>query len=204
MKNIRRFTLVELLAVMALIAILSALGFGVYSYAKGKARESATEALLKQIEAGLESFHTKNGYYPRSAGGTFGAIKITLATDGTVESVDFGTETLTRETGTSLTKAQRMKNAKLESFTKAVDMQVLKNNLKETATANVYELTDAWGGTIYYRSPGEFKRGSFDLISAGADGKFGSGGNAEKPTGTDVTIFRENAGDRVCDDVFNF
>lgn len=198
MKNTRRFTLVELLAVMALIAILSALGFGVYSYAKGKARESASEALLKQIEAGLENFHTKNGYYPRSAGGGFGTITFTFAADGTVESVNFGTETLTRVASPS-SKVDRMKNAKLESFTKAVDMEVLKSNLDSSGV-----LTDAWGGTIYYRSPGEFKRGSFDLISAGADGKFGSG-NANDPKGiTDLGKFRENAGDRVCDDVFNF
>ena len=199
MKNIRRFTLVELLAVMALIGILSALGFGVYSYAKGKARGSATEALLKQVEAGLENFRTKNGYYPRSAGGGFGTITFTFASDGTVQSVNFGTETLTRQTGNSLTHVQRMKNAKLESFTKAVDMQVLKNNLDGNGV-----LTDAWGGKIYYRSPGEFKRSSFDLISAGPDGKFGDG-NADTPVGiTDLGKFRDNSGEHVCDDVFSF
>ena len=41
----------------------------------------------------------------------------------------------------------------MESFTKAVDMEVLKSNLDSSGV-----LTDAWGGTIYYRSPGEFKR----------------------------------------------
>ena len=206
MKNTRGFTLVELLAVMALIAILSALGFGVYSYAKGKARESATEALLKQVEAGLESFHTKNGYYPRSTGGGFGTIAFTFASDGTVQSINFGTETLTRQTisqNDPQAKMKYMKNAKLESFTKAVDMQVLKSNLNSDN-----ELTDAWGSKVYYRSPGEFKRGSFDLISAGPDGEFGYDPDTKKgmatPVGiTNVKFFRED-GEHVCDDIFNF
>ena len=38
MKKIRRFTLVELLAVMAIIAILSGIGFGAYTYANTDSR----------------------------------------------------------------------------------------------------------------------------------------------------------------------
>ena len=159
MKNTRRFTLVELLAVIALIAILSSVGFGVYSYAKGKARESATEALLKQIEAGLEGLQ-RNGHYPASNSKNFSAIKIKLGTDDTVSEIDFGGETLKRVASPS-SKSERMKNARLEAFTKAVDMQVLKNNRDGDN-----DLADAWGNKIYYRSPGEFKKGSYDLISA--------------------------------------
>ena len=94
MKSIRRFTLVELLAVMALIAILSSIGFGVYSYAKGKARESATQAVLKQFEAGVEAFRNRNGYYPYSAkndsDNDFKAVRFSFAANGTVEWIDFG------------------------------------------------------------------------------------------------------------------
>ena len=197
MKNIRRFTLVELLAVIALIAILSTLGFGVYSYAKGKARESATEALLKQIEAGLEALHL-NSHYPPSNSKNFSTIKIKFESDGTLESVDFGGEKLERVASVS-NKKERMKNARLEAFAKAVDLQVLKNSLDGDD-----ELVDAWGNEIYYRSPGEFKKGSYDLISAGADGAFGSG-NKMTPEGLiDLTLFRETAGEHVCDDIFTF
>ena len=224
MKNIRRFTVVELLAVMALIAILSALGFGVYSYAKGKARESATEALLKQVEAGLESFHTKNGYYPRSKDKDFWPITIALD-NGTVTSIGFGYKkssahasdnkdyTFFRVSSPS-TKVARMKNERLEAFTKAVDMEVLKSNLDADGA-----LTDAWGNRIYYRSPGLFKPGGYDLLSAGPDGLFTGEkiddddleefNNALEATEEEdlkkiLKKFRETDGERVCDDIFNF
>lgn len=200
MKNTRRFTLIELLAVVALIAVLSTIGFGAYSYAKGKARESATEALVKQIEAGLGNFHTRNGYYPKSSSGNFSPIKLTFNADGTVKSVDFGGDVFTRQdiSSTSTTgKKLRMENERLEAFTKALDLQVIKGNLNTDG-----EVTDAWGNKIYYRSPGVFKPGNYDLVSAGADGGFGQS-RETTPTGT-LSNFRETAGEHVCDDIFNF
>ena len=197
MKSIHRFTLIELLAVMALIAILGAIGFGVYSYSKNKAKESATEALLKQLDAGLEGFHGKSGYYPRSSGGGFSPIIVTLASDGTVSSVNFGGETLTRETGSGLTREKRTKNEWLDAFTKSIDLQSVSGNLDSDGA-----ILDGWGNRIYYRSPGQFKPGGYELISAGPDGRFGQS-KAETPSGA-ITNFRENGGDHVCDDIFNF
>jgi Tfp pilus assembly protein PilE len=49
----KNFTLIEILGVCALIAILGIIGFGSYTFAMNKSKESATQALLKQIEAGL-------------------------------------------------------------------------------------------------------------------------------------------------------
>lgn len=200
MKKIRRFTLVELLAVMAIIAILSGIGFGAYTYANNKAKESSTEALMKQIEAGLESFHTKNGYYPVS-GGDFSVVTITTAADGTISGVNFGSSDseLTYNTSASLTRKERMKNEMFETFTKALDLEVIKKHLD-----NSNRLEDAWGGKIYYCSPGKFNKGTFDLVSAGPDGEFSSD-NAAAPTGiTDLGKFREDDGTRLCDDLFNF
>ena len=205
MKNIRRFTLVELLAVIALIVILSTLGFGVYSYAKGKARESATEALLKQIEAGLESFHTKNGYYPKSAASGFSVITFTVGSDNRVTGVNFGDAAtkLTYESSASNRKA-RMENEKIESFTKALDLEVIKKHLNSSGV-----LEDAWGEKIYYRSPGTFKSGSYDLISAGPDGEFSrenkdASGAPEVLNSLTLGDFRQDDGTRLCDDIFNF
>lgn len=200
MKKIRRFTLVELLAVMAIIAILSGIGFGAYSYANNKAKESSTEALMKQIEAGLESFHTKNGYYPKS-NGDFSVIAFTSATDGTISKVNFGTTELEKNTGDTLSRKQRMENESFESFTKALDWEVIKKHLN-----NSNELEDAWGGKIYYCAPGLFNKGSFDLISAGPDGEFSSESKADPKKSNNLVLgnFREDGGARLCDDLFNF
>lgn len=198
MKKIRRFTLVELLAVVALIAILSAIGFGSYSYAMGKAKESSTQALMKQLEAGLERFYTQNGYYPQS-GGTANVIKFDLS-NGIVNGVSFNGNgeifELAGSTGT--TRADRLKNEKLASFTKALDIEVLKKYLNADG-----EVEDAWGGKIRYRAPGVFNTASFDLISPGSDGKFGAGKTDNPPNTLDK--YRDSStNEALCDDLFNF
>jgi len=207
MKNAYRFTLIELLAVVALIAILSGIGFGTYSYARGKAKESATEALLKQIEAGLESFHTKTGYYPPTGGEFKPIIFMFNTTDGTLEYIDFGGTggKLTRHVAaanSTLSKKESMENEQVEAFSKVMDMEVIKNNLSEPDSNNRRTLLDSWGEKIYYRAPGEFKAGSYDLVSAGPDGRFGKDA-AENPS-TTLTDYRELAGEHVCDDIFTF
>jgi len=197
MKNIRRFTLVELLAVVGLIAILSAIGFGSYSYAMGKARESSSQALIKQLEAGLESFHAKNGYYPPS-GGNFSPVKLELNNDGTVKELDFGGTGGKFTYSTETNRKARLENERFESLTKAMDMEVLKKHLGANG-----EVEDSWGGMIYYCAPGKFNKAGFDLVSAGPDGKFGSG-NADNPTGiTDLTLFHKD-GEALCDDLYTF
>lgn len=206
MKKIHRFTLVELLAVMAIIAILSGLGFGAYTFANTRAKESATESLLKQIEAGLESFHTKNGYYPRSAAGGFSAITFTVdSANNRVTGVDFG-DAATKLTynSTASNRKARMENEKIESFTKALDLEAIRKHLN-----NSRELEDAWGEKIYYRSPGTFKSGGYDLISAGPDGEFSKENkDASDAPGVLNSLsrdnFRQDDGTRLCDDIFNF
>ena len=205
MKNIRRFTLVELLAVVALIAILSAIGFGSYSFAMGRAKESATQALMKQLEAGLESFHAKNGYYPPS-GGNYHVVNVALASDGAVSDLDFGGTggKFTYATGSG--RKARLENERLGSFTKAVDMEVIRKHLGASG-----DIEDAWGGKIYYCAPGKINTASFDLISAGPDEKFSKG---EKNTPGEIAAsegktlleeFRDKStNEAVCDDLFNF
>ena len=200
MKKIHRFTLVELLAVMAIIAILSGIGFGAYTFANTRAKESATESLLKQIEAGLESFHTKNGYYPLSATNDFSVITFTVGADNRVTAVNFGdADTKLTYASSASNRKGRMENEKFESFAKALDLEVIKKHLDASG-----RLDDAWGEAIYYRSPGSFKKGGYDLVSAGPDGEF-STDKAKDPKGiTSLGKFREDDGTRLCDDIFNF
>lgn len=197
MKTLRfRFTLVEVLAVVALVSLLAAIGFGAYSYAMNASRESNTKALLKRIEAGLESCRTKYGYYPVST--SFTEISITLKKDTSlVSAIQFGTDVMSSDYE--------------KEFLRVVDEESLKKNMiktlnassgTDTDTEKSFELEDGWGGKIYYRYPGQINRGGFDLIAPGADGRFGSGNATTPPTAR--TSYYSTDNEKVCDDITNF
>ena len=189
MKTMRFFTLIEILAVITIIVILSLIGYGSYSYATNAVKTARSQALLKNLEAGLESFYTKNGYYPASTAGSFNAIVVTLGTDNTVGKINFGVTELDDNASKEL----------FDSFAKAVDLEALKQNRDSSG-----RLTDAWGGVIYYRAPGVFKSGKYDLISAGPDGTFSSDNASDPNTVTDLGKYHDADGNPLCDDLFNF
>ncbi len=58
------FTLVELLTVMAIIAILAALTLQVSGYVQRKAASARAEAEIKAMEAACEAYKSDNGIYP--------------------------------------------------------------------------------------------------------------------------------------------
>ena len=195
MKTLRfRFTLVEVLAVVALVSLLAAIGFGAYSYAMNASRESNTKALLKRIEAGLESCRTKYGYYPAST--SFTEISITLKKDTSlVSAIQFGTDVMSSDYE--------------KEFLRVVDEESLKKNMiktlnassESTTTEMSFDLEDSWGGKIYYRYPGQINKGGFDLIAPGADGKFGKN-NATSPASDRSDYYSDN--EKICDDITNF
>lgn len=192
MKTLRfRFTLVEVLAVVALVSLLAAIGFGAYSYAMNASRESNTKALLKRIEAGLESCRTKYGYYPASQ--NFQMIMIRLDTStNLVSDVQFDVSNSSSSTsGTSLSDEMR------KEFLRVVEEE----SLKKGKTGD-FVLEDSWGGAIYYRYPGQINKGGFDLIAPGADGRFGSGNVTTPPTAR--TSYYSTDNEKICDDITNF
>lgn len=60
----RYFTLVELLAVMAIIIVLAGITVGGIMFATGKAEVSRTTALMTEFEAALEEYKNDYGVYP--------------------------------------------------------------------------------------------------------------------------------------------
>lgn len=192
MKTLRfRFTLVEVLAVVALVSLLAAIGFGAYSYAMNASRESNTKALLKRIEAGLESCRTKFGYYPASQ--NFRRILIQLDTSTKLVS-DIQFDVSSSETGMSGTS---LSDEMRKEFLRVVEEE----SLKKGKTGD-FVLEDSWGGAIYYRYPGQINKGGFDLIAPGADGRFGSGNATTPPTAR--TSYYSTDNEKVCDDITNF
>ena len=60
-----RFSLVEILVAIAIIAILLGLSGAGYSAVQRKIARSRTEATLNKLRVGLESYKSKFGYYPQ-------------------------------------------------------------------------------------------------------------------------------------------
>ena len=61
------FTLVELLIVVAIIAILSALALVNFANAQSRAKVARVKADIRTIAAALECYHTDEGIYPAAA-----------------------------------------------------------------------------------------------------------------------------------------
>ena len=60
----KKFTLVEILSVVAIIAILCGIVFGVSGAIRSRNYEIKTRTMLKQIEVALNECKLKFGYYP--------------------------------------------------------------------------------------------------------------------------------------------
>lgn len=63
------FTLVELVTVIAIIAVILAIGASFYFTAQRNARDSQRKTDLKKIQLALENFYAENGAYPNEATG---------------------------------------------------------------------------------------------------------------------------------------
>ena len=62
----RGFTLIELLITVSIIAILSAIGFVVYSNVLKQGRDSKRQSDLRSIQSALEQYNSDQGFYPFS------------------------------------------------------------------------------------------------------------------------------------------
>lgn len=194
----KHFTLTEILVVVFLIGVLTAIGFGMYSYAMNSAKESGTRALLTRVEAALETCNTKFGYIPVSKESRkFNEIQFEIdSSTGTIDSLKFD-------------NGEKVSDDYLKEFLRTIDAENLKKNLQQSG--DHYVLIDGWGNTIYYAYPGKFNKTSYDLYSFGADGRMGKDADPQEDllkTGNSapsITDFKDSSTNEVlCDDIFNF
>ncbi|MFA5103138.1 MAG: type II secretion system protein GspG [Candidatus Thermoplasmatota archaeon] len=80
MKKNTGFTLIELLMVIALLAVLSILGFPMFQGSQKRSRDSRRKTDLQQITKALEMYANDTGSYPSSSGGKIVGCTGTLAT----------------------------------------------------------------------------------------------------------------------------
>jgi prepilin-type N-terminal cleavage/methylation domain-containing protein len=195
----RNFTLVEILVVMAILAVLMGMGLGVYSLAMGAAKRSKTEALIKKIEIALETVKSKHGYYFQS--NVMPGNKFVIPVNPSALAA--GIET------TAFPDAEA-----LATFIKTIDYESFKNgHTKEIDISGtpVLVVIDAWERPLFYKCPGTVNTGTFDIISAGSDGLVTNGATSVKLWNDDWTLngsvnaaFIKAINPKTSDDLANF
>lgn len=201
----RSFTMIELLAVMAIIAALAGLGAGGYSFAMHKVRVSRTQARIAQISTALETLKQKYGFYPRTmTSGTNSDYRLYVNLNS--NAATNGKFLCTEPAGTARISVDYM-----AEYAALVNLESLQKNSRRFGTDTISVVTDAWGRPLYYRCPGTRNPGSFDLYSAGADGKVGltelflwTDDKGEKVTENDKAEKLEAADTVQADDIGNF
>ena len=157
MKKARKkaFTLVEILAVISIIAILAGMTVGVSSLVMRKSADTKTRAAMKNVEIALERFREANGYYPPSRGGTISIFWFEKAPDAN-------------------SSADALSKLFDEKFRSANTCPITISDSSSVDRPSLY-VVDAYGRPLVYRCPGYFNKGKYDLGSLGKDGKFGDG-----------------------------
>ena len=182
----KKYTLVEILVSIAVIAILFGMAIGVTSYVKTKIARSNTQTTMKLIEMAFAKFKNYYGTYPYAS-----------QTDPQylyLEKVDFSTADLKAKLwGYFNDVTADNDNPKIRGISLEYD---------SSTTPHRFYILDGWKNRILYINPGVFNTESFDLISKGEDG------NYDQTDPTTATNKRNTLGgwnvENIGDDITNF
>ena len=169
-----RFSLVEILVAIAIIAILLGLSGAGYNAVQRKIARTRTEATLNKLRVGLESYKSKFGYYPQQQ--------------------NIGPFQLDKNDASAAGQPQNNFNGCIEygKISKEDSIQI------PNTTPPIYRVIDGWktnisgngtinnGSYILYMCPGLVNTSSYDLFSAGNDRKYNwSAGSTNDSVNTD-------------------
>jgi type II secretory pathway pseudopilin PulG len=154
------FTLIELLASIAIITLLAGLIIGGVSAGMRKASESRTRSRMQQIVLALEQYRQDWGYYPVSSG-----IPLDVRLSPQNGIIDF-----------------RFDHTFLQSPSGKL---YIPGYPTDTDGADNNDFRDGFEQYFLYRCPGIMNPESYDLWSMGADGRHGPGA-ATTPTSAQV------------------
>ncbi len=174
------FTMIELLTVVAIIAVLAGIAVGVANLIADKSASAKTEGTIKALELALNMYKDKFGHY-LDVSITPSVIKI----PANIPTTDFD-----------------------GSLWKFLDQKLINTSTEKIViSGTTYRyFKDGWNRPLLYRSPGQYNKTTFDLGSVGADGKIGDGGTPIS-TPADITSSINtdyNANFGKGDDVVNF
>lgn len=163
----RGFTLVELLAVVAIIGILATVGVGSYNMIQSRAQEKRAETQKSLFIAGLTQYKADFDEYPNKDSdlGDYSAPVFPRANENAVRS-DRSSGLLVRALGGG-TEERKIK-------TYIPDLAQFENQQAWFPSRDRDYVVDPWANPWAYRAGFTFSQNgkkSFDLWSAGPDGK---------------------------------
>ena len=165
------FTLLEILTVIAIIAVLASLTLGGMSYYDQKMKYSRTEILIASIEQALEEYKADNGFYPQNVTATSPwteQVYVALSGDGSL------TRNATTGVVTIATAPNGTPNAGNTVYLSTLNPSFKGKQLNVESTSP-YCILDAWGERLRYRhnkpaADMANPRNDYDLISLGPNG----------------------------------
>ena len=171
-----RFTLLELLVVIAVITILVGIVIGGFGIANRKAAEAKTRALLTQLEIAFDQYKQQFGYFPQWP-------RVSSEPQPIVYMFVMGRKVSTTTPHTRYHGLEQPNPPDPSDPNKAADpgrYYLDASALTFTSTADDGQLKDAFDNSVYYQCPGEMNPEGYDLWTSGADVDFGDPASADK------------------------
>ncbi len=183
------FTMVEMLAVIAILLVLVGLSIGAYNGIQNSKARSVTEGNLSAIQGALEAFKTKHGYYPQTDGELL-AVAICQGVPNTgKQTVSFAKSPDVLKSGHlifgadfySLLPSSLIKSAIADGQIKLGstnhDVLIVPDGYKTSVVTRPDNIDSGSNPkikvpVIYYKCPGDTNQASYDLFSAGHDRKY--------------------------------
>ncbi len=166
----RGFTLMELLIVIAIIAILAGILVPVIFYVQKKARISATRAQIVGIKGALAQYDLIFGQYPPDAAGVIDP------------NLDMSSEILVYYLGTAFMQTPTRPHHVKASSNGGPFMEFDANKLVDTDGDGFRELPDPWGRLYEYDNLRDDATGYTPCTTGGPDPR----GGAKNPTHYDI------------------
>lgn len=181
-RHVPGFTLIEIMVVIAIIAVLATMTVGGMSWYKRKAAEGKTKVLVHGISRALEEYRLDYGFFPQGDGNANSTeqVYVALYGDGELTSDDDGNVTIsTAPTG----KPDEGNTVYLA----ILNPDLVGSKMNVESAAGSYTIIDAWGEELGYESPGEMNPADdFDLWSLGPDGVGGPETGTKKERSDDI------------------
>ncbi len=163
MKKQRQFTLIEILATIAIITILVGIIVGVRGVADRKALEANTKSIMTKIENVLEQHREDYGWYPvRQTAGELDFSSIETGSGSGTFNDPNGEPYLGEYVTTQTLPGSWDYSTRPRTWVPGGEAEVMG------------DITDGYGEPFHYRSPGTNNPESYDLWSLGNDGLDGT------------------------------